>query len=117
MIGLLRWSARLGGLGALVVGLMLSRFPVFHLHMALGAIVALVLLIVAVMALGARVRVPAAMVGIVWAAGVVYVGMAQTRWMTGSGHWLVEVIHATIGIGAVGLTEMLAGAVTRSSLT
>ncbi|HWF10974.1 MAG TPA: hypothetical protein VG297_21040 [Bryobacteraceae bacterium] len=113
MIGLLRWCARLGGVGALVVGLMLGRFPLFHLHMTLGGLVALALLILAFAALGAKVRAPVAVVAIVWAIVLVYVGMMQNRWMPGSSHWVIEAVHVLIGIGGVGLAEMLAGAVTR----
>jgi hypothetical protein len=116
MIKLLRWLTRIAGLAAFVLGMMLSRIAsavTIRAHMTLGLIVALSLLVVAIMALGARIRVPAALASIVWAAVLVYVGIVQNRLMPGSGHWVIEVLHAVLGIGAIGLVEMMAGAIAR----
>jgi hypothetical protein len=116
MIKLLRWLTRLAGLAAFVLGMMLSRFPsaiAIRAHMTLGLIVALSLLVVAISALVARARVPAALVSIVWAVALVCVGILQNRWMPGNSHWVIEAIHGLLGIGAIGLVEMLAGAMTR----
>ncbi len=112
-MNLFRWITRIAGIAALVIGLALSLFPAIRLHMALGGIVAAMLAILSVMALSTRVRVPAAVAGLVWAAVLVYVGTRQTQWLTGGSHWIIEVIHALIGIGAVGFAEMLAGAIVR----
>jgi hypothetical protein len=117
MIMLLRWIARIGGLAAFVLGLMISRSPVLQLHMTIGGIVAGALAIIAAWALAQGVRVPVAVVALLWAAATVYVGMKQMQWMTDGGHWIVEVVHALIGIGAIGLAEMLgAGIMKRGSL-
>ena len=113
MINLLRWSARIAGLCAFILGMMLSRFPQVHAHMALGGIVAIAVAILAAAALSARVKAPAAIAALVWAAVLVYVGIMQNRWLPGDSHWVVEVVHALLGIGAIGLAEMLAGAITR----
>jgi hypothetical protein len=107
MIKLLQWFARIAGLGALVLGLMLSRIPTLNLHMTLGGIVALALAILALWALSARVRIPAAIAGLLWAAATIYVGMRRGRGTVG------EIIHVLLGIGAIGLAEMLAAAITR----
>ena len=113
MIMLLRWVTRIGGLVALVLGLMISRSPVLGLHMALGTIVAAALAIIAAWALAKGVRVPAAIAGLIWAAATVYVGRMQMQWLTGGNHWIVEVGHALLGVGAIGLAEMLAGGITK----
>ncbi len=107
MIALLRWITRIGGLIALVMGLMISRSPVLGAHMMIGTIVAAALLIVSMWAIAKRVRVPAAIVGLIWAGATVYVGRNQMQWMSGDTHWIIEVIHAAIGIGAIGFVEML----------
>jgi hypothetical protein len=107
MINLLRWCTRIAGLAALLLGLMLSRFPAVHLHMTFGGVVALVLAILAVWALTERVRVPAAVAALFWTAATVYVGLLQGRGTAG------EIIHVLLGIGAIGLSEMLAAAITR----
>lgn len=121
MIKMLTWFTRIAGLGALALGLMLwlepgvvGAFTAFlQLHMTLGGIVALVLAILAVWALSARVKVPAAIAALVWAAAMVYVGTLQNWWIAGGGHWFLEIIHPLLGIGAIGLAEMLAAAITR----
>jgi hypothetical protein len=107
MIGLLRWFVRIAGLGALVLGLMLSRIPSVRLHMALGCIVVLAMAILALWALAAHIRIPAAIAALFWAAATIYVGMMRNRGTPG------EIIHVLLGVGAIGLAEILAGAIAR----
>jgi hypothetical protein len=117
MINLLRWFTRIAGLGALVLGMgMWFGPPVIPLgiHMILGVTVALVLAILAVWSLAARVRIPAAIGGLAWAAATVYIGTVQDLWVGAGSHRLIEVIHPLLGIGAIGLAEMLAGGITRA---
>jgi hypothetical protein len=47
-------------------------------------------------------------VAAVWGLLVVIVGLTQTSLLTGSLHWLVQVIHLLLGIGLIGLAERLA---------
>ena len=115
MIMLLRWIARIGGLVALVLGIMISRSPVLRLHMAIGLLVAVSLGILAIWAVAARVRIPAALAGVIWAIGTVRVGLMQTQWMPGEHHWVVQAAHAILGIGAIGFAEMLAAGLTKRS--
>ncbi len=117
MISVLRWCARIAGLAALVLGLLLwdgKLIGALNLHMTLGAIVAATVAILAVYAITARARIPLGMVGLLWAVLTVYLGMAQNRLMPGSNHWIVSVSHLVLGIGAIGLAEALAGAITRA---
>lgn len=110
MIALLRWCVRIGGLAALIFGLLLWRGMLpgsVNLHMTLGGIVAAALAILAVYAIATRVRVPLAAVGLLWAVATGYVGSMQTHWLPGSNHWIVSVIHLLLGIGAIGLAEAL----------
>ncbi len=37
------------------------------------------------------------------------VGLFQTRWLTGSNHWVIQVIHLILGLLAIGLGEMIGG--------
>jgi uncharacterized membrane protein len=107
MIKLLQWLTRIAGLGALVLGLMLSRLPELPIHMTLGVIVVLAMAILALWALSVRVRIPAAIAALIWAAATIYVGMMKGRGTGG------EIIHVVLGIGAIGLAEMLAAAINR----
>jgi hypothetical protein len=108
MIKLLQWLTRIAGLAALVLGLMLPRFPGLPIHMTLGCVVVLAMAILALWALSVRVRIPAALAALLWAAATIYVGMMQGRGTVG------EIIHVLLGIGAIGLAEMLAAAITRN---
>jgi len=112
MITPLRWCARIAGLLAFVLGMMLGRVPMaalFHLHMTLGGLVVVALLLCALLSAG---KVPAAKVGlgILWAAVTLLVALRQNQMLAGSGHWVIQVVHAVLGIGAIGLTEMLGAA-------
>jgi hypothetical protein len=117
MIKLLQWLTRIAWLGALLIGAMLSIGLDMHmggssdisipLHRTLGLIVVLALAILALWALSARVRVPAAVAALLWAAATIYVGMMKGRGTAG------EIIHVLLGIGAIGLAEMLAAAINR----
>jgi hypothetical protein len=116
MIKLLQWFVRIAGLGALALGVSFwfpSARPPLSLHMTLGGIVALGLAILAIWALVNRVRIPAAILALLWAAAVVYVGTAQDWWVGAGSHPVIEILHPLLGIGAIGLAEMLAAAITR----
>jgi hypothetical protein len=111
MIKLLQWFVRLAGLGALALGISFILAPgraPLSLHMALGGIVAIVLAILAGWALIHRIRVPAAIVALLWAAATIYIGVNHT------GGTAEEIIHPLLGIGAMGLAEMLAAALARA---
>ena len=116
MINVLKWSTRIAGLGALGLGATFWFAPgvaPLSLHMILGGIVAIVLAILAGWALIHRVRVPAAIVALVWAAAVIYVGTVQDWWVGAGSHLIIEIVHPLLGIGAIGLAEMLAAAIIR----
>jgi hypothetical protein len=69
MITLLRWIARIGGLLALVLGLMLSRVApsALQIHMTLGIMVALALAILGGLAMAKSVSLPIARMSLIWA--------------------------------------------------
>ena len=116
MIKLLQWLTRIAGLGALVLGATFWFAPgmaPLSLHMTLGGIVAAVLAILAGWALIHGVRVPAAIAALVWAAAVIYVGTVQDWWVGAGSHLIIEIVHPLLGIGAIGLAEMLAAAIIR----
>jgi hypothetical protein len=37
------------------------------------------------------------------------VGLLQTRWLIGSNHWVIQVIHLLLGLSAIGIAEMMSG--------
>ncbi len=85
-----------------------------NFHMTLGWFVALSLVIFAVFAFKAGVRIPLAVIAVLWAAAVVYVGINQSQWVLDNNHWTIQGVHVLLGVGAIGIAEALAGAISRS---
>ncbi len=87
------------------------------LHMALGLVLALALFLLAGLAFRARAaRGLAALVG-VFTLAMLALGMLQDRLLTGDRHWIVEVTHLVLGLGALGLGARLAAALRRGPAT
>jgi hypothetical protein len=84
--------------------------------MVLGIVTAVSLGAIAILASVAGVRVPMALIGLIWAALTIFVGYNQNAWMTGSSHWVVEAIHLILGVGAIGMAESLAAGIARRSI-
>jgi hypothetical protein len=40
---------------------------------------------------------------------IAIVGLYQQRWLPGSAHWVIQVIHLLLGLSAIGLGEMIYG--------
>ncbi len=38
-------------------------------------------------------------------------GLTQTQLLPGQSHWVIEVVHLLVGLGAIGLAEWMAAAV------
>lgn len=83
------------------------------LHMILGFVLVIALWMLAF--LGARAGVSAGMVSValVWGLVVVIVGVKQTSLMPGSAHWVIQVVHLVLGLGAMGLGEALGARIKR----
>jgi hypothetical protein len=82
--------------------------------MTLGWFVALSLVIFAGFAFKARVRIPLAVTAVLWAVAVVYVGINQSQWVLDNNHWTIQAVHVLLGVGAIGIAEALAGALSRA---
>jgi hypothetical protein len=81
------------------------------LHQTIGFVLVFGLWALAILA--ARAGVPPALVALaaVWGLVVPVLGLNQTRLLTGSAHWLIEVLHLLVGVAAVGMAEGLAARV------
>jgi hypothetical protein len=81
------------------------------LHQTIGFVLVFGLWALAILA--ARAGVPPALVALaaVWGLVVLVLGLTQTRLLTGSAHWLIEVLHLLVGVAAVGMAEGLAARV------
>jgi hypothetical protein len=103
IVGLLFWS-----------GNALSYIPV---HMLLGVLLVLCLWIVAVVAWRAGAPLGLAGAAVVWGVLTVWLGLNQLELLPGGLHWLIQVLHLLVGVGAVGLAEALGGRVRRRALS
>lgn len=118
MIKLLQWVVRIAGICAILLGMSFWAGPGIapvSVHMGVGGLVALALAILAIWALIDRVRVPIAAVALLWAIATVAVGTVQDWWVGAGSHVTIEVTHLVLGVGAIGLAEMLAAAMMRHS--
>ncbi|MGD0610480.1 MAG: hypothetical protein ABSB41_03125 [Anaerolineales bacterium] len=85
-------------------------------HILSGAILVLGLWVLAV--LGARSGVKPGQVGLalVWGLVALLLGLTQKMLLIGPAHWVIRVLHLLIGLGAIGLAEMLAPKIGRGAL-
>jgi hypothetical protein len=81
------------------------------LHQTIGFLLVFGLWTLAVLAARAGVRPPLVALAAVWGLVVAVFGLAQTRLLVGSAHWLIEVLHLLVGVAAVGMAEGLAARV------
>jgi hypothetical protein len=78
------------------------------LHQTLGFLLVFGLWTLAALAARAGVRPPLVALAVVWGLIVPILGLTQTNLLVGSAHWLIEVLHLLVGLGAIGQAEGLA---------
>lgn len=85
-------------------------------HMLLGIALVLMLWALAVLAALVGVNVGLVVLALVWGLIVPILGLTQTRLLPGSAHWVIQVIHLLVGLGAIGQADNLARQI-RSRIT
>ena len=78
------------------------------LHMTIGITLVLALWILAVLAGLSGVSMGFVALAIVWGLIVPILGLTQDRLLPGPAHWLIQVLHLLVGLGAIGQAENLA---------
>ncbi|MDQ2710838.1 MAG: hypothetical protein M3Y24_01160 [Acidobacteriota bacterium] len=109
-VTVLRWIIRLLFVVSLILGIMLwtgNGYTYLKLHMWLGFIISFALLLLAIIGFVARIRPVLPLVTLIWAVLLPVLGIAQLRIVPGPNHWTIQVLHVIIGIGAIGLAEVL----------
>lgn len=101
---------RFSGLILIVLGILFwtgHALSLISLHMLLGLILVIALWVLAF--LGARARVSAGFVAftIVWGIVVLFLGLTQASLLPGSLHWIIQVLHLLVGLGAMGVGDRL----------
>lgn len=104
------WILRIAGSVALVLGLLIWAFQLDNIttiHMLFGLLVTLALLVISFLAALTRgLRLPG-IIGIVYAFILPLLGVNQETLLVGNLHWLIQVIHMLVGIGALAYAGMI----------
>jgi hypothetical protein len=93
VLGVLFWA----GIGSALV-------PV---HILLGLLLVAGVWVLAMYAYLAGANRGLALVAVLYGAVVIVFGLGQSVLLTGGAHWVVRVAHLLIGLGAIGIAEML----------
>jgi hypothetical protein len=110
----LQMLVRLSGLTLIVLGVLfwtghaLTLIPV---HMLVGFVLVLSLWALAVLAARAGVHPAFVALAIVWGLIVPILGLTQQRLLPGEAHWVIQVLHLLVGLGAIGQAERLAACI------
>ena len=110
-ITVLQMLVRLSALTLIVLGVLfwtghaLTLIPV---HMLVGFVLVLSLWALAVLAARAGVHPAFVALAIVWGLIVPILGLTQQRLLPGEAHWVIQVLHLLVGLGAISQAEGLA---------
>jgi hypothetical protein len=107
--------ARLAGLVQLLTGLLFwtgNALALLPLHLLVGLLLVLALWVLAALAARAGVAARRVALAALWGLLVPIFGMTQTQLLPGPWHWVIQVLHLLVGIGAVGMAEGLAQGIT-----
>ncbi len=86
-------------------GIALSLLPV---HIFFGSVLVLGLWALAILAARAGVQPGLVALALIWGLVLPVVGLTQGQLLVGPEHWIIQVVHLLLGIGAIGQAENLA---------
>lgn len=115
--GAVQWLIRVLGVILIVLGLLFwtgQALPLIPVHMLLGLVFAISLWTLAFLAARARVNSSLVLSTVLWGLLVLFLGVTQTRLLTGQIHWLIQILHLLVGLGAIGQAERLAASITHA---
>ena len=110
------WLIRITGLFQLIIGVIFwvnQDDNLVPFHVFVGVILVLSLWIMVFLAARAGVNWKMTALAFVWGLVVVILGLAQTQILPGNLHWLIEILHLVLGLGAIGLGEGLSARIKR----
>lgn len=112
-----RWIVRVAGIVGLILGLVFwsgNGYALLKAHEGLGYLVTAGLLLLGILGFVRRLPPALPLLAVVWALAVPAIGSMQMRLLPGSAHWVIQVIHLLLGVGAIGLAEAIAGRARRA---
>jgi hypothetical protein len=100
VLGILFWT-----------GNTLTLVPV---HVLLGLVLVLSLWVLAFVGLRSGAPVGQVVVAFLWGLLVPVLGLSQGSLLVGGAHWVIQVLHLAVGVGAIGLAESLGARIKRA---
>jgi hypothetical protein len=114
IVAFFHWLIRITGAVQVVLGVLFwftQKDGLIPDHILVGSALVLSLGILGVLAAQAGVDRRWTALAIAWGLIVVILGLTQTRILPGPAHWVIELLHLLIGMGAIGQGEGLAARV------
>jgi len=111
MVPLASFVLRIAGVGAVALGLALWNGQLYDwrsVHMVLGVVAVPALWTLSGYGLVREHLAGRAVLGFILGLAVLGLGMTQTDLLPGPAHWVIRAVHLLVGLGAMGLGEILA---------
>ena len=109
---------RLTGLISVILGVLLwtgRALALIPQHMFIGVVFVLSLWVLAALAARAGVSSPFIVTVVLWGVLVLVLGLMQRQLLVGDAHWVIQVLHLLIGLGAIRQAEKLAADIQRAA--
>lgn len=113
-VAFFHWLIRITGLVQLFLGILfwlIQNDALIPFHILVGSVLVLSLWFLAFLANKMGVDWKWSTLAFAWGLIVVVLGLTQTRLLPGPAHWLIQLLHLLVGLGAIGQGEGLAGRV------
>lgn len=109
MTSIFQWIGRIAGVTALLLGMLFWFTPIdlTSVHIVLGIAVAVALLALSVIAVGTSEARPLGAAGIVYALILPLFGLTQARLLVTNLHWIIQLAHLLVGLGALALIQVI----------
>jgi hypothetical protein len=113
-----QWLVRITGLIQIVLGLLFwtgKQLTLLPVHMLVGLILVLSLWTLAFVAARSGVQPGFVVFAFLWGLLLPILGVTQSQILTGSAHWLIQVLHLLVGLAAIGQGEGLGQRIRQSA--
>lgn len=110
ILTILRWTVRVTGLLALLLGLGFwtgTGFNLLGLHQALGLVMSASLIWISLVGFVRSVSPVLSGMALLCGLALPEIGNVQGRLLPGQNHWLIEALHLVLGVGAIVLAELI----------
>ncbi len=116
-IMILQILVRVSGFIQIVLGLLFwtgNALGLVPVHIFFGSVLVLSLWTLAITSARAGVQPGLVALAVVWGLITSILGLAQGQLLVNASHWIIQVLHLLVGIGAMGLAENLARRIKQS---